>query len=52
MKTISILALCALLSACKPLDGANPLDTPATYMKPPEAIGRFGPHANFYYGYP
>lgn len=50
MKTIiSIIALSALLSACKPLDGANPLDTPAIIEKPPEAIGRFGPHSEFYF---
>ncbi len=26
----------------------NPLDTPATTVKRPESMGRFGPHSEFY----
>ena len=54
--TIHAIILLALvlwtMASCSPAPatwtGPNPLDTPDTYVSPPESMGRFGPHAEYY----
>ena len=51
---LKLLFLALLPVACTPTPAdwqgtPNPLDTPAIEETPPEAMGRFGPHSEYFF---